>query len=152
MARSVAQTGRPTALSANWSGRPANGTGALSRCPGVGVSASVRMLISVGSVLNTKWRLSSPLLGMFSATGSFRATNKGSCIQDYFRCRKLSRQQGLEGLVAKECCLDRFVQFTTHEIDELSTYFPSDLASAWTLWNRSLGPTESHKTESHKKT
>ena len=46
-------------------------------------------------------------LGMFSATGTFRATNKGSCIQDYFRCRKLSNQKGLEGQVAKECCLER---------------------------------------------
>ena len=47
------------------------------------------------------------LLGMFSATGTFRASNKGSCIQDYFRCRKLSNQGGLEGELAKNCCLER---------------------------------------------
>jgi len=65
------------------------------------------MLVSEGQCLSQCQDVD---LGMFSATGTFRATNKGSCIQDYFRCRKLSNQKGLEGQLAKECCLERFSQ------------------------------------------
>jgi len=47
-------------------------------------------------------------LGGFSATGSFRATNKGSCIQDYFRCFKTSLFGGMEKIEVNKCCKIRF--------------------------------------------
>ena len=74
----------------------------VSHCPGVDLG-----MFGVAQHFHY-WRINPTLsLGMFSATGTFRASNKGSCIQDYFRCRKLSKQQGLEGQAAKECCLER---------------------------------------------
>ena len=71
----------------------------VSQCPDVDLGRLRSKYFSLENVHTS--------LGMFSATGTFRATNKGSCIQEYFRCRKLSNQQGLEGQVAKDCCLER---------------------------------------------
>ena len=45
--------------------------------------------------------------GGFSATGDFRATNKGSCIQDYFRCVSTALATGLERGEVGACCRTR---------------------------------------------
>lgn len=49
-------------------------------------------------------------LGMFSGFGYFRASNKGLCHHDFFRCLKAARKQGLELKECKACCQERFNQ------------------------------------------
>ena len=44
---------------------------------------------------------------MFSATGFSRASNKGHCIQDFFRCCGLARAAGLDTQQFRSCCKQR---------------------------------------------
>ena len=45
--------------------------------------------------------------GGYSADGSFTASNKGHCIQDYFRCAITSRNMTSIQTVNKNCCIER---------------------------------------------
>jgi len=49
-------------------------------------------------------------IGMFSGFGVFRATNKGGCNHDFFRCCKAARDMGLDGSEIKSCCNKRYTQ------------------------------------------
>merc|ERR1712098_500894 len=49
-------------------------------------------------------------LGMFSGFGFTRASNKGLCNHDFFRCCKTARQLGMSGEEVKTCCNKRYVQ------------------------------------------
>ena len=46
-------------------------------------------------------------LGMFSGFGVSRASNKGACNHDYFRCVGRASKQGLEKQEVKSCCTER---------------------------------------------
>jgi len=49
-------------------------------------------------------------IGMYSGFGVFRATNKGGCNHDFFRCCKAAREMGLDGSEIKSCCNQRYIQ------------------------------------------
>ena len=68
--------------------------------------------LKLGNYLNTDNNIFSLKVfsysGGFSARGHFRASNKGSCIHDYFRCFKTALvTQMLDKTQANKCCKER---------------------------------------------
>lgn len=46
--------------------------------------------------------------GGYSATGDWRVSNKGGCIQDFFRCVNTAARLDMRGEEVKQCCRARW--------------------------------------------